>query len=75
MADFVIDSETPDNLLSIDWSGNTELIITNLTGLTIVITAPVGWTGSENVTFTVGDGEAYSSDTVEVIVNEGPGWK
>ncbi|MCF7911156.1 MAG: tandem-95 repeat protein, partial [Candidatus Cloacimonetes bacterium] len=73
MSGFISDVESADSLLTIDWSGNINLMIT-IQDSVVTITAPEGWTGSENVTFTVSDETDSSYDIVEVIVAEGPGW-
>ena len=53
--------------LSVSWSGNTEINITN-TGLTLVFTPSVNWFGSEFINIEITDGIQTASDEIQVTV-------
>ncbi|MBW6514756.1 MAG: hypothetical protein K0B87_08380, partial [Candidatus Syntrophosphaera sp.] len=55
--------------LTLDVTGNSNVLV-SITGLTVTFTATQNWIGTENLTFTVSDGEASAFDTVMVTVNQ-----
>jgi len=79
MTDYSGDIDNDD--LEITWTGNDNILIeldtsgrnyvngSNRThGAVVTLSAPGGWAGTETVTFTVDDGYAQNSDTVEITV-------
>ncbi len=57
--------------LQLNYSGNTYIQI-QIENYLVTFSAPVNWTGSETITFSVSDGSAISYDQVEVIVYPSP---
>jgi hypothetical protein len=55
--------------LTLSASGNSHVLV-DITGLLVTFTATQNWTGTEDITFTVSDGEASAYDTVPVTVNQ-----
>jgi len=67
--DFSVYVNDEDNdALTLSVTGNTQIVIA-ITGLTVEMSAPDDWTGSETVTFIVDDGYIRSSVSDAVIVN------
>jgi PKD repeat protein len=56
------------NELTLSYSGATNVIV-SITGLSVTFTATPNWYGTENLTFTVSNGEFSANDEVEVNVN------
>ncbi|HOY85595.1 MAG TPA: agmatine deiminase family protein, partial [Candidatus Syntrophosphaera sp.] len=66
---YVDDAETNDSGLSLSYSGNTNVNV-DISGLSVTFTATTDWYGTENLSFTVSDGELTASDNVDVIVTQ-----
>ena len=67
--DFSVYVNDEDNdALTLSVTGNTQIVIA-ITGLTVEMSAPDDWTGSETVTFIVDDGYIRSSVSDVAIVN------
>jgi len=73
---YVFDPNDPDSLVIWTWSGNTNLRVTwNPTRRRITVRQPIGWSGSETVTFTATDPEGLSDSdvaTFKVGATDGP---
>ncbi|MCF7920661.1 MAG: tandem-95 repeat protein [Candidatus Cloacimonetes bacterium] len=66
-AEYVSDVENDELALSV--YGNNEIAV-NISSLLVTFSAPPGWTGSEDITFTVSDGVLSSSADLNVEVLE-----
>lgn len=67
-APYVADSQTPDTGLTLSFGGNTQVNVA-INTLNVTFTAAADWHGTENISFTVSDGELTASDNVNVIVS------
>ena len=66
---YIYDADNDE--LQINYSGNNNILI-QIQNYLVTFSAPVNWTGSETITFSVSDGAAIASDQVEVIVYPSP---
>ncbi|OQB07620.1 MAG: MAM domain protein [Candidatus Cloacimonetes bacterium ADurb.Bin211] len=66
---YIYDADNDE--LQINYSGNNNILI-QIQNYLVTFSAPVNWTGSETVTFSVSDGSAIAYDPVEVIVYPSP---
>jgi hypothetical protein len=61
------------NELSLSYSGNDNVLITVLDNFIVHLEGEPFWEGSEEVTFTITDGQEASFDTVTIIITPEPG--